>query len=412
MPTHHVHRIFAVALTFAAAATLAAQDWDQWRGASRTGVTTSFTPPAKWPDKPVRAWQVKIGAGHSSPIVAGGRVYQLSRLGEQEVVTALDVASGKQLWQQRYDAPYQVNPAAESHGKGPKSTPALAGTRLFTLGISGTISAFDAATGKVLWRRQYTKPFDASAPDFGVAMSPIVENGLVCVHVGGNTSGAFVALDVATGAEKWSWKGDGPAYASPVVGVFGKTRQLITQSRSHLVGLNVADGSLLWQIPLKTAYDQNIITAVVVGERVIYSGIEKPLTAVRIVQAGGKWTAQPLWQNPDLPLYMTAPVAAGGQLFGFTHRNKGQFFAVDVTSGKTLWTTRGREAENAALVAAGDLLLATTTEGELVVARRDPAAFAMIKRYTIADSPVWAHPAPAGRGVLIKDAESLAYWTF
>ena len=355
---------------------------------------------------------MKVGAGHSSPVVSAGRVYQFSRVGEQEVVTSCDLESGKQVWQQRYDAPYQVNPAAREHGKGPKSTPAVEGASLFTFGINGTLSAFDTASGKVLWRKQYGEQFDASSPDFGVAMSPVVESGMLIVHVGGNKSGALVALDPATGADKWSWKGDGPAYASPVIATIGKTRQVITQSRSHVVGISAAEGRLLWRIPFTTAYDQNIVTPVVADDLVIYSGIDKPLTAVRITQAGGKWTPQPAWQNPDVPMYMSSPVLSGGFLFGLTHRNKGQLFAVDAGTGKTLWTTRGREAENAALVAVGDLLLATTTEGELLIARRDPARFDVIKRYTVAESPVWSHPVPAGRGVLIKDAETLMYWTF
>jgi outer membrane protein assembly factor BamB len=243
-------------------------------------------------------------------------------------------------------------------------------------------------------------------------MSPLVDGGVLFAHVGGNKSGALVALDGATGSEKWSWKGDGPAYASPVMATFGTVRQLITQSRSQVVGLAPADGTLLWRIPFTTAYDQNIVTPVIAGDLLIYSGIEQPLTAVRIAQTAGKWTVQPVWRNPDVPMYMTSPVAAGGYLFGLTHRNKGQFFAVDVKTGKTMWTTRGREAENAALVAAGDFLLATTTEGELVIARRDAGKFDVIKRYTVAESPVWSHPVPAGRGVLIKGAETLAYWTF
>jgi outer membrane protein assembly factor BamB len=109
---------------------------------------------------------------------------------------------------------------------------------------------------------------------------------------------------------------------------------------------------------------------------------------------------------------MSSPVLANGLLFGLTHRNRGQFFSVDAKTGKTLWTTRGREGDNAALVTAGNLVLATTTEGELVVFRASPKEFELLKRYSVADSPVWAHPAPAGKGILIKDAETLAYWTF
>ena len=405
--------LLTLALTLAVGiAGVQAQDWTQWRGPARSGLTEAFTAPAAWPDRPKKAWEVMVGIGHSSPVVTTGRAFVLSRLGEDEVVTALEVQSGKQLWQQRYRAAYQVYSPAESHGKGPKSTPATGGGRLFTLGINGTLSAFDAATGKPLWRKPFTGQFDASSPDFGATMSPLVDAGLVIAHVGGNKSGALGAFDAATGAVRWQWKGDGPGYASPVIATFAGTRQIITQSRSHVVALSAADGRLLWQVPFTTAYDQNIVTPVVFEDLVIYSGIDQPLTAVRIAVANGQWSARQAWRAESVPMYMSSAVVSGGYLYGLTHRNKGQFFCAEPKSGKVLWSTRGREAENAALIASGDLLIATTTEGELVVAHRDPAKFALIKRYTVAESPIWAHPAPAGRGFLIKDAEKLVYWVF
>jgi outer membrane protein assembly factor BamB len=389
-----------------------AQDWPQWRGPDRTGVTDAFAAPPAWPDKPRKVWEAEVGTGHSSPVVAAGRVFVLSRLGDDEVVSAFDVQSGKSVWQQRYRAAYQVNPASESHGQGPKSTPGIAAGRIFTLGINGTLSAFDAATGKVLWRKAFEKEFDATSPDFGAATSPLAADGLVIAHVGGNKSGALGAFDAATGAVRWQWKGDGPAYASPVMGTFAGTRQIVTQSRSRLAGLSPSDGRLLWQVPFKTSYDQNIVTPIVFGDTVIYSGIDQPLSAVRIAVANGQWSAKPVWRSESVPMYMSTAVVSGGYLFGLTHRNKGQFFCVDPKTGQVLWTTRGREAENAALIAAGNLLIATTTEGELVVARRDASKLDVIKRYTVAESPIWAYPIPSGRGILIKDAEKVAYWLF
>lgn len=396
---------------FVAASTLAAQDWNQWRGPLRSGVTSTFEPPRQWPDRPTRAWQVKVGSGHASPVVSEGRVFQFSREGAEEVATAFDLRSGRQVWQQRYDAAYRVNPAAASHGAGPKSTPVAAVGRLFTFGINGTLSAFDTSSGKVLWRKQYTQ-FDTTAPDFGVAMSPSADAGQLIAHVGGNTSGALVALDAATGAERWAWKGEGPAYASPVMATFGRTRQVVTQSRSAVVGVSASDGRLLWRIPFTTEYAQNIVTPLVVGDLVVYSGIEQPLTAARVTLDAGKWRTETIWQNSELPLYMSSPILAEGAVYGLTHRNKGQFFAADVETGKTLWTTRGREGDNAALIVAGGVLMATTTEGELIVLRAAAAKPEIIRRYTVAESPVWAHPVPAGRGILIKDDETLAYWTF
>ena len=178
------------------AALALAQDWPQWRGPARTGAAVDFKAPAAWPDRPKQIWKVQAGAGHASPIVASGRVFLFSRMGEQEAVSARDLGTGKEIWRAAYDAPYQMNPAATSHGKGPKSTPAHDRGRLFTFGISGILSAWQAQDGRLLWRRDFKKEFPSTAPDFGVAMSPIVVGDLVIVHAGGIGNGAVLALDV------------------------------------------------------------------------------------------------------------------------------------------------------------------------------------------------------------------------
>ncbi len=413
MSIPHPRRFLAVLIGLVLFAALAsAQEWPQWRGPARTGAAVGFTPPAAWPDRPKQIWKVQVGAGHASPIVASGRVFLLSRMGEQEAVSARDLATGKEIWRAAYDAPYQMNSAATSHGKGPKSTPAHDRGRLFTFGISGILSAWQAQDGRLLWRRDFKKEFPSTSPDFGVAMSPIVVGDLVIVHAGGIGNGAVLALDVLSGTTKWSWKGDGPAYASPIVADFGGTRQIVTQSQKHVIGLALADGRLLWEIPFATDYEQNSVTPVVIKDLVIYGGLNKPTSAARVSAAAGKWQVSPAWQNPDLPMYMSTPVESGGYLFGLTNRSRGQFFCLDIGTGKTMWTTKGREAENAAFLTAGPLVMAMTTEGELVVMRSNPKAFEPVKRYTLAESPVWAHPALVGGGIVVKDLDTLAYWVF
>jgi outer membrane protein assembly factor BamB len=150
----------------------------------------------------------------------------------------------------------------------------------------------------------------------------------------------------------------------------------------------------------------------VINDLVIYGGLNKPATAARVSQTDGKWRTEQVWQNPDLPMYMSTPVVSNGYVFGLTERNKGQFFCLDLRTGKTMWTTRGREGDNAAFATAGGLIMAVTTEGELVVARDNPKQFEVVKRYTVAESPVWAHPAVVDNGLLIKDEQSLIYWVF
>ena len=386
-------------------------EWSQWRGATRAG-TTTFVPPAAWPEKPKQVWKVPAGIGHSSPVVAGGRVFQLSRIGEQEAITAYEVATGKQVWRDAYDTPYTMSPAATQHGKGPKGTPVADRGLVYALGISGILSAVDGTTGKLAWRHDFKKDFPKTSPEFGASMSPIVDGALVIVHVGGNKNGAVIAFDRTSGAQKWAWKGDGPAYASPIIATFGGVRHLITQTQSQLIGLSPSDGKLLWQMPFTTEYEQNIITPVVTDGLLINAGLKQPTAAMRIVQEGGAWKPQQVWQNADIPMYMSSPVVADGVLYCLTHRNSGQFVAVDVKTGKTLWTSPPRQGENAALTLARGVVIATTTDGELVVFKQGRTAFELVREYTIAESPVWAHPGFAAGGILIKDAETLALWKF
>lgn len=390
----------------AAGARLSADQWTGWRGAARTGVSTAAVP-ATLATKASEAWAVPVGIGHASPLVDGQRVYVFARRGEQEVAQALDLATGKVLWSAAYDAPYTMNPAATSHGKGPKSTPVLADGRLFTLGISGTLSALDAATGKVLWRKAFDKEF-GPPPEFGTAMSPIVEGGLLIAHVGGARGGAIRAFDPATGTAKWSWAGDGPGYASPVVMTAGGVRQIVTESQTRVVGLDAATGALLWSLPLQTPYEQNAVTPAVAGDTVIVGGLDQPTYAVRPTRdAAGKWTPAKVWESRDFPMYMSSPVVVGDTVYGLTHRNKGQFFAIDAATGRTRWTSPPRQTESASITAAGGRLWCLTTEGALVVLRAEPSGFAEVGRLDVAPSATWASPVLLGTQVLVKDVDHL-----
>ncbi len=384
-------------------------DWPQWRGPARDGVAATFTAPAAWPAQLTRTWQATVGAGHASPVVLGNRVIVHSRLANREIVAAYDLVSGKQLWQDGVDAPYTMNQAALGHGPGPKSTPAVANGRVFTLGISGIFSAHDLTTGKLLWR----KPAPAAPPEFGTATSPMVDGANVIAFLGGPGTGALTAMDVATGTIKWRWTGDGPAYTSPIIATFAGTRQIITQSQNRLVSVAAADGKLLWQLPIKTPYEQNSVTPLVVDDLLIYGGLDNPTIALRVTASQGKgWTATPAWRNEQVSMYMSSPAASGGSVFGLSHKNRGQLFALDARTGKTLWVGKGREAENASIVRAGDLLLLATTNSELIIAKASASAFEEVKRYTVADSAVWAHPAFVGRTIIVKDVDKLIAWSF
>ena len=389
------------------AAQNAGSDWPQFRGPNRDGAVASFVEPKAWPERLTQRWKVEVGEGHATPVLVGGRIYTFTRQGANEVMQALDAATGKTVWQTRYAAPVTVNPAAQAHGPGPKSTPTFANGRLYTLGMGGIVTAFDAASGKQLWQ----KPAGKTLPLYGTSISPLVENGLVVVHVGGHGQGALTAFDANTGDVKWSWTGDGPSYASPLVATIDGVKQIITLTQDNIVAVAAADGRLLWRRAYKTEYTQNIINPMLVGNTLIVAGYQNPTMALRLVRKGEQWTTENAWENAGISLYMSNGVLIGDTLFGLSHRNRGQYFLLDVKSGKTLWTGMPRATENAAIVRAGNVVFSLEDDAELVIGRVNAGAFQELKRYTVANSATWAQPVISGNRVFVKDVSSLAMWT-
>ena len=384
--------------------------WPQWRGPNRDGVAPASGVPARWPKEPKKKWSVEVGEGHSGPVVAGGKVYVFARRDDEERLLCLDAATGKELWKDAYRAPYEMNDAARAHGKGPKSTPVVAGGRVFTLGIGGVLSCLDAQTGKLLWRKEFAKRFPATSPLYGTATSPIVVGDVVVAHVGGHEKGSLAGFDAKTGEVKWSATDEGPGYASPVLGTLAGQPQLVTQTQGHLLAFDPAEGKVLWKLPFTTGYDQNSVTPGVYKDLVIYSGYEKPLAAVRVTRKGDSFSASPAWTNKDWPLYMSSPVLAGDRLIGMSMKRGGTIFCVNAGDGKTIWQSPGRVGENAALIRAGDLVLIQTTGAKLVVVRADAERYEPVADYAVADSPTWAHPALAGKVLFVKDKARLTAW--
>jgi outer membrane protein assembly factor BamB len=405
-----------LAATAAGWAAAWAADWPQWRGPGRDGAAPGFSAPAAWPTALGRVWSVDVGAGYASPVAAGGKVFVHSRQEDQEVVSAYDLKTGKQLWRDAYKTAFEPKREAVQHGRGPFSTPTVADGSLFTFGINGVLSAYEAASGKLLWRKDFAaEPAPAipgAGPYYGTSQSPLVDGGQVLVHTGKPERGTFLALDAKTGAVRWSREADGPSYASPVVATFGGVRQLVTLTQKNLVGVALADGKLLWQTPFPVPYDQTILTPVISGDRVILSGEDVEAQAIRVTVQEGVFKTEKVWGTRAVAMYMSSPVLADGLLYGFSSLRKGHLFCLDAATGAVRWQAPGNAGENATLIVAGDALLVLEDDGELLVAARNGDGFRQLARYTVADSATWAHPALVDGGLLVKDAKKLTLWSF
>jgi outer membrane protein assembly factor BamB len=404
------NRVFALVSTagwLACSALMAAQDWPQWRGPNRDGAIAAFEAPAAWPAALTRRWQVDIGTGYATPLIVGDRVYTFTRQGEDEVLTAFDAASAKQVWRAAYPAAFTMNPATRQHGPGPKSTPTYANGRIFTLGMTGVVLAFDATSGRVLWQA----PAPTVQPQYHTAMSPVVEGNLVIVHVGGQDRGALTAFDVATGKVVWQWAGDGPAYASPIVATLGGTRQVVTFTQENFVGVQLDSGALLWRRPYTTPATTTAQTPVIYRDMVIESGRANGITAFRPTRAGSTWTTPDVWHTDEVSVHMSDVVAVDGVIYGLSHLNRGQYFALDLETGKVLWKGEPRRAEHAAMSRSGNTIFSLEDDGELVVMRASRTGFEPVARYEVATSATWAQPAISGRRIFVKDVSSLSLWT-
>jgi len=384
-----------------------AQDWPQWRGPDRDGAIRSFREPSVWPETLQKIWVVEVGLGYATPLLVGDRVYLFTRQGEDEVLSALDAGTGNAIWRSAYPAPFEMSPATSRHGPGPKSTPAFADGRLFTLGMTGRVTAFDGETGKKLW--QTTPP--PVHPLYHTAMSPIVDRDLVIFHVGGHDDGALTAFDVASGDVRWSWDGDGPAYGSPMIFELEGARQLVTFTQEHLVGVDVGTGALLWQRPYTTQSTTTSQTPILYRDTVIETGRGNGITAFRVQRQGEGFRTENVWHADAVSLHMTNGVVIDGVLFGLSHLDSGRYFALDLDRGQVLWTTEPRQAENAAIVRTGSTVFSLEDDAELVVFRASRTGFEVQKRYQVAHSATWAQPAISGSRLFVKDVSSLTLWT-
>jgi outer membrane protein assembly factor BamB len=374
-------------------------------------VPAAFVPKA-WPAALTEGWSAAVGEGYSTPVVGGGRVFVHARRDPDEIVTAFDLASGKPLWSDTHRAPFTKNQYASAMAKGPNATPLLADGRLYTFGVSAVLTAYDAASGKVLWRKDYTKDIDSSKLFCGTAMSPILVDGAIIVHVGDDRGGVFRSFDAVTGAQRWEQAGPGPGYASPVLATIQGEKQIVTMTDKSVVGVSTSTGAILWSYPFPDEWNENIVTPVLAGGTIVVSGTRKGTLGLAAGRDGAAWKVVEQWQSPETAMYMSTPVLHDGVLYGMSTRRKGQFFALDPATGKTLWMTEGRDAGNAHLVIAGGDLVAQLDTGEMIVAPISKTGFTVAHRYATGKSATYTHPVFTSGGVLVRDQTHLRYWTW
>jgi outer membrane protein assembly factor BamB len=386
------------------ASCLAAQDWPQWRGPNRDNRVVGFTEPKTWPKELTQKWKVNVGLGDASPVLVGDKIYTFTRQGDDEVTLCLNAKDGTEIWRDKYAA-QAVSGAPRAH-PGPRGSPAAAEGKICTLGVGGVLSCLDADKGTVVWRKE-----SKAWPRFFAASSPIIVEGNCIAQLGKESDGSITAYDLAGGGEKWKWSGAGPAYASPVLLNIDGKNQVVALTADSVVGLAAADGKLLWQISFvaKGMGSYNSITPIVVGQMVIFGREGSGTTAVKVEKKEDGYAAAQVWQKTDSAGKYNTPMLKDGLLFGITSGRN--LFCMKAETGEVLWSDSTKRGECGAVLDTGAVLLALSSDSQLIAFKPSDKAYEELAKYKVADSPTWAVPIIAGNRVFVKDRDSLILWT-
>jgi outer membrane protein assembly factor BamB len=408
-------------ITMCVSWTVAAADWPQWRGPSRTGLSLETGLLKQWPTAgPRLVWQRKgVGDGFSTPAVVGDRIFLLGNEGLQnEYVRALDVADGKLVWSTRIGK--VGNPDQQPAYPGARSTPTVDAGILYALGSDGDLVALGAHNGNVVWKKNLRTEFGGVPGIWAYAESPLVDGETLIVTPGGKTS--LVALNKKTGAVIWRSvvPGAEPAgYASIAIARTGGIKQYVTFLEKGLVGIDAATGGMLWRDNRTAEGSAANIPTPVVGDGFVYHATSQIGGAlVRLSLSQGKVVAQPAYAEKRLPGANGGTILIDGHFYG---TNSQSLMCIEAATGVVKWQERG--IGTASLAVADGLLYLHGENGDVALVEASPAGYRERGRFTppaqperggrgnpMGASKAWSHPVVANGRLYIRDLDSL--WSY
>ncbi|MBI5396774.1 MAG: PQQ-like beta-propeller repeat protein [Verrucomicrobia bacterium] len=400
----HTLRTAVIAGWLLAATTVSADDWPWFLGPTHDGVSAEKNLLARWPAEGPRVlWRATVGLSYSSPSIADGRAFVFHRLGGEEILDCLDAVTGEKRWRASCPTAYKDR---YGYNNGPRSTPVVAGGRVFTFGAEGRFTCFDAAAGKQLWQRPLNDEYKVEQNFFGVGGSPLLEGKLLLVNVGGSPDAGIVALDKETGATVWQATDEGASYGTPLCATLGGQRVAFVFARGGLVCLEPATGKALWRFPFRSKLHESVNAAspVVAGDCVFVSASYKTGGALLRVRKDGY---DVVWSDEAMSNHWATSIHRDGFLYGFNGRHE---------YGTTLrcveWATGKLRCEQPALgrgsmIWADGRFIILSERGRLILAHLKPEGFEEIGGVQLLDYPCWIAPVLANGLLYIRNESQL-----
>jgi outer membrane protein assembly factor BamB len=385
----------------------AADDWPQWRGPNRDGISAETGLLAQWPtDGPPLVWQAKdIGDGYSTPSVVGNRLYLISNEGaDDEYVQALSTADARQVWRRRIG---KVGPNKGPQYPGSRSTPTVDGPLLYALGSDGDLACLETETGLVRWAKNLVSDFGGQMGKWAYAESPLVDADVVVCTPGG-TEATLVALDKKTGEVVWKAavpEGDEAAYASIIVVNSGGVKQYVQFLAKGLVGVEAKTGRFLWRYDRTAEGSPANIPTPVAHDALVYSAAGRSGGGlVNLTVDGEAVKAAEVYFEPKAPKSIGGAVRVGNYLYG---TNSGGLMCVEFATGDIKWQDRSVGA-GSVCVADGRLYV-HGEKGDVALVEVTPEAYREKGRFALPDQPdrgrsqAWAYPVVSAGKLYIRD---------
>ena len=418
-------RLLLLSMCLIAPCQVSADDWPQWRGPNRDGVWSESGIIAEFdsPDIALK-WSVPISSGYSGPTVSNGLVYVSDRVVEPEEIERVHCfkwQTGERIWSHEYACPYE----GVGYQAGPRASVLVHDGFAYSLGATGILICFEARHGEIVWERDLKTQYEIRMPNWGIAASPVIENDLVIVQIGGKDA-CLVAFDRKSGAERWKSQSDDASYSAPnVIDQAGK-RVLVCWTGERVLGLSPADGELYWEQDYKfEKWPIGIADPVVNRDRLLVSEVHKGSLLLGLSDA--KATVDRIWHrrkkdvgaNAALHCLMSTPYIVDEYIYGAD--SEGVLRCLRLDSGEQVWQSESAVPRNRwatiHMVRNADRTWLFNERGELIIAKLTPKGFNEISRARLIaptteqlrrrDGVTWSHPAFAYGHVFARNDKEL-----
>ncbi|MCP3978474.1 MAG: PQQ-binding-like beta-propeller repeat protein [bacterium] len=397
-------RILVLLIAVLLAAPAAAADWLQRGGPDGDFKVADAGLADAWPEAgPGVVWSRPLGSGYSGILVEGDRLYTAFRRGDNEVVTALDSATGETIWEHENKASAHED-QTKDFGEGPNATPLIHGDHIYSIGFRGLLQCLDKKTGKAVWSRDLERDLGAKMHEFGYSNSPVARNGMIIVLVGGDEHGA-VGFDPQDGKIRWKTPKLAISYSTPVFIEIAGEEQMVFMSPDEIVGVRMTDAAVRWRHEHKNQYSNNCSGPWWGDDGLLFvsSQADAGSRTLRLKKKGDEIAVKQVSREAKYKIFHNSAIRLGKHVYGVGA--SGILIAYDIEAGKILWRERGYPAAN--MVWADGKFILLDENGKLSLAGMSPDGLELHASHEILKKPAWTAPTLVGTRLYARDGERI-----